>query len=367
MAARESTGALAPRFPSPERGPIESRQRGAAPGASGPVGMVSAGSVAFERRIPAHLSIEAGSRLLASGRVGVRVLDAVAAAGTAPVIVRLDLARFAGLRSGERVARERRLALVPALVDGVLAILAAGEFELRRRFGGVAALAGDVDPAGLARLIASPHVAGVALDAGGSAGMVEAAALVGLDELTQSGLGGEGVTVAVVDSGYDGLHEALSDDLLAERCFCDADSGGCCPDGSTSQTGPGSARDDFGHGTHVAGVITSAGGTAPVGGAPDAGIVAVRILDGSGRMHRGSDLVAALDWIAEQHPEVAVVNMSLGTDEIYPGDCDDADDLTRVFRDAVDNLADEGVLVVASAGNSSGDEQASRQGMTAPI
>jgi hypothetical protein len=124
----------------------------------------------------------------------------------------------------------------------------------------------------------------VDLDVGGSGHLAQSVPLIQADKVHALGFTGRGVTVAVLDSGLATTHPDLSDALLSEQCFCtNADGTGCCPDGSTQQSGPGSAEDDQGHGTNVTGIITSAGRIAPVGVAPDAGIVAVKVIDSQGR------------------------------------------------------------------------------------
>ena len=51
---------------------------------------------------------------------------------------------------------------------------------------------------------------------------------------------------------------------------------------------------------------------AALGGAPDVSIVAVKVLHGSQQAFCCmSDIIAALDWVAANHPEVDVVNLSL--------------------------------------------------------
>lgn len=98
--------------------------------------------------------------------------------------------------------------------------------------------------------------------------------------------------------------------------------------------------DCSGHGTHVAGVLA---GTLH-GVAKAAIIVPVRVLecDGSGYT---SDVVAGIDWIAGDHEagEPAVLNMSMG------GFTDAA------FDAAVQGAIDDGVTVVAAAGNDGQD------------
>ena len=141
----------------------------------------------------------------------------------------------------------------------------------------------------------------------------------------------------------DAAHPDLAGALDGEACFCTtADGAGCCPGGGTTRTGPGSAADDFGHGTHLAGIITGDGHVAPVGMAPEARLVAVKVLDATGAFAFSSDIVAALDWITAHRPDVDVVSLSLGTGALFPGVCDDATAYTQLLAAAVANLRARG-------------------------
>jgi subtilisin family serine protease len=224
------------------------------------------------------------------------------------------------------------------------------EFALKRRFGSVNALAGEISRAGLRRLLRDPRVLRVDLDVGGVGHLDEARPLATIDAMQTLGYTGKDVVVAVLDSGYDTDHADLQDDLLAESCFC-SDSGGCCPGGSSTQFGAGSAEDDNGHGTNVSGIITSKGTIAPTGSAPDSDIVAIKVLDSGGSFCCSSDVVAGLDWILDNRPEVDLVNMSLGTFARFAGDCDGATAYTMAFATAINTLRVRGVTVFASSGN----------------
>jgi len=163
---------------------------------------------------------------------------------------------------------------------------------------------------------------------------------------------GAGVTVAVLDTGVDRNHIDLNGDVIAESCFCvNADGAGCCPDGSIIQLGTGAARDDNGHGTLLTGIITSEGKFTPRGIAPLAKIVSVKVLDRNGEANRISQVVAALDWILTFRQDVQVVNMSLGTQALWGGNCGGANAVTIAFRDGINALRERGVAVFASSGN----------------
>jgi hypothetical protein len=144
----------------------------------------------------------------------------------------------------------------------------------------------------------------------------------------------------------------LSGALLDEHCFCtNSDSTGCCPNGSTEQSGPGSAEDDQGHGTQMAGVITGDGIVAPRGIAPGAKLVVVKVLDRFNRFSNTAQVVSALDWILMNHSDVQVVNMSLGTDALFSSACDSAAAYTMAFAEVIDSLTTRGTTVFASSGN----------------
>jgi subtilisin family serine protease len=113
---------------------------------------------------------------------------------------------------------------------------------------------------------------------------------------------GDGSTVAVVDSGVEATHPDLA--------------GGVAPgydwvgDDDDAGDEDGDADDEDGHGTHVAGIIAARrdNGNGGVGGAPDARILPLRVLDDDGGFT--SDIIAAFDYAGDAG--VRVVNASLG-------------------------------------------------------
>jgi serine protease AprX len=149
------------------------------------------------------------------------------------------------------------------------------------------------------------------------------------------GLTGAGVTVAVLDSGIAAKH----DDLPASSVVF-------FKDFVNNRT---KRYDDFGHGTHVAGIIAGTGRDSAgemSGAAPGAKLVVLKVLDSQGN-GTVSSVIAALDWLAVNGPAlgVRVVNMSFGA---KPTEQPEDDPLALAAK----VLVDRGVVVVAAAGNS---------------
>lgn len=250
-----------------------------------------------------------------------------------------------------------------ATTDAVLRALPPRGHVLRHRYAQVPAIALDADPATLRRLRDHPSVRSIDIDAGGSGGAVEpdeATRLNKVSDLKDLGLDGAGLKVAVIDTGVDTDHADLQARLIGEQCFCSG-GGGCCPNGSAVKSGAGAAQDDNGHGTNVAGIIVGEGSVVPRGGVPAARLVAIKVLDRNNRFCCTSDVVAALDWLATAHPDVDVVNLSLGTDALFGGDCDGVAAYTQALSAAVNALVERGAVVTVSSGNAGG-----LTGMAAP-
>jgi serine protease AprX len=195
-----------------------------------------------------------------------------------------------------------------------------------------------VDPATAVALTGDPGVVRISIDA-----EVRASGAGGKPGVNGRGVGskkarealnahGAGVTVAVIDSGIQ-PHVDLPASRI--RAFVDFVHG---------QTDP---YDDFGHGTHVAGLIAGSGAASSsyVGVAPQANIVALKVLDdkGSGKT---SDVIEALEWVQANHKayNIRVVNLSLGHPVFEPAGSD-----PLVL--AAERLVRQGIVVVASAGN----------------
>ncbi|GAA1686960.1 hypothetical protein GCM10009765_40600 [Fodinicola feengrottensis] len=132
---------------------------------------------------------------------------------------------------------------------------------------------------------------------------------------------GAGVSAYVIDTGIDTTN---------------ADFGGRAQIAYDATGGDG--KDCNGHGTHVAGTI----GSTTYGIAHQVSLYAVRVLNCAGQ---GSyqDVIAGMDWVANNAHKPAVANMSLG------GPSDSGVDT------AATNLAASGVFLAVAAGNDGAD------------
>ena len=245
----------------------------------------------------------------------------------------------------------------PASVELVAQLIQTIGGQPGRRLPIIDGLAATLPNASLTVLAATPLVKHVALDRVILGAMERTGATVGApavrDEL---GVDGSGVVVAVVDSGIaaaaDDLSDTASGSLRIDR-FVDFVNGREAP------------YDDYGHGTHVAGIIAGNGfdsSGARSGIAPRARLVSLKALDGSGQ-GRISNVIAAIDYAVRHRIElkIRVINLSIGAG-VYESYY--LDPLTLAARQAVA----AGIVVVASAGNLGRDAQGRTLygGITAP-
>jgi subtilisin family serine protease len=166
----------------------------------------------------------------------------------------------------------------------------------------------------------------------------------GIDEIgaadVQEGtppVAGDGVKVAIFDTGVDRTHPDLAPNLGGGfNAIADAD--------------PSKYDDDNGHGTAMAGIIAARlNGGGVVGAAPHAVLYAVKVLDKNGRGHT-SDTIYALGVIASR-ADIRAINMSFGTSLVWP-----------LYPVAIQRAVQSGKIIVASRGNGCTATTATAQG-----
>ncbi len=138
---------------------------------------------------------------------------------------------------------------------------------------------------------------------------------------------GDGVLIAVLDTGADFSHPDLAGKLRGDIDW-------------DLVNNDSDASDDHGHGTHVSGIaaVATNNGIGVAGLGWNAAILPLKVMDSRGE---GSsyDLASAIYYAAEWGARV--INMSLGGP--YP--------CPSYLQDAIDHAYNRGVLLVAAAGN----------------
>jgi subtilisin family serine protease len=299
---------------------------------------------------------------LLAATIDPQVPDEIANTGTAQVIISLydpvplDTPSASSCESPFEEAQTAdnctigRVEAVALAQQYVLNELPVGSLSLKHRYSHVSALAGTITQAALDILATHPQVFSVYLDDIETVQLAESVPLIRADSVSQLNpisFTGQGITIAVLDTGIDADHLDLADSIVGQHCFTNA----ACPPTNTANESD-SAEDDEGHGTHVAGIITSNGSIAPKGIAPDAKIVAVKVCGSNGCYP--SDATAGLNWIYANlaTQSVQIVNMSIAGN-FYLNICDTSD---QARADAVNLLVTAGVTVFAASGNNGSEE-----------
>jgi major intracellular serine protease len=139
---------------------------------------------------------------------------------------------------------------------------------------------------------------------------------------------GEGIKIAVIDTGCDLYHPDLKDNLIQGKNFI-------------SKTDP---IDDNGHGTHVSGTIAAQNNsTGIVGVAPKSKIIPIKALNSEGNGNN-SIIAKAIVWAANNNANF--ITMSLGS----PYDSSE-------IKSAINHANKKGCVVFCAAGNSGPDTE----------
>jgi subtilisin family serine protease len=163
--------------------------------------------------------------------------------------------------------------------------------------------------------------------------MNQAGALVQADAARTKypSIDGAGYTVAIIDSGVDYTHPALI---------------GRCVGGYNFVGNNTNFNDDYGHGTHVAGIAASNDATY-TGIAPGAGYAAVKVVSSLGSA-TWANVAKGLQWVIDNREKynIVAVNMSLGDGGSYDFP------VTGSISAQLATLKDDGVFTAVASGNS---------------
>lgn len=212
--------------------------------------------------------------------------------------------------------------------------------EVSFRYHLINAVAGVASPSGIRSLSENSQIKGIFLDK--ETHMADAAPnitinggtttypspIVKADKLWAKGIDGNGVTVAIIDSGINKNHPDLAERVVGEKNFV----------GDEPTT-----TDLLGHGTMVAGIVAGSGaasGGKYKGVAPGASLLNVKVInkDGNGRI---SDIIAGIEWALDNGADV--LSLSLGGMNLG--------ETNPPVTMAADNAVDAGAVVCVAAGN----------------
>ncbi|MFZ4718182.1 MAG: S8 family serine peptidase [Ilumatobacteraceae bacterium] len=175
---------------------------------------------------------------------------------------------------------------------------------------------------------------------------------IGARALWEEGYTGTGVNVALIDTGFAPVEDLLDSGAVVAAVDLSAEAG--VPEATYV--------DNYGHGTHMAGIIAGHDPEAVpalaaehpewfVGVAPGAGIVSVKVADNTG----GADItqvIAGVDWAIDHAEEldIRVINLSYASGSILPYRTDPLTfTLERAWK--------AGIVVVVAAGNDGRDSR----------
>jgi len=230
------------------------------------------------------------------------------------------------------------------IIDGVSATVPVDSLDALRRQPGVL----EVTPDAPVHMQSVLNGGGNWNAAGDIGSLYNTTLMTGAQSYWSAGYTGQGVDVAVIDSGavpVEGL--SASGKLIMG------------PDLSFESQAPNLAHyDTFGHGTHMSGIIAGRDSSAVpgqyagdpkdfMGMAPDARIIAIKVADAQGNTDV-SQVLAAIDWVVQHHADpglnIRVVNMSFGTDSYQSY-------LYDPLSYAAEAAWHAGVVVVGATGN----------------
>jgi subtilisin family serine protease len=257
----------------------------------------------------------------------------------------------------------------------VLSSLAGHNARILKQFKYIPFMALVVDAAALDTLRANPLVTSITNDALSKPTMESSAAVIGVrgaGGAWEMGYEGTGQVVAVLDTGVDKAHPALSGQVVAEACFNTNNAGQAassrCPGGVETSTAVGSGVDcdesvavGCEHGTHVAGTVASTDAT-NTGVAPEAKLVAINVfsLFSAAQPACGgdpcvlsfiTDQIEALEHVYDLRTthDLVSLNMSLGGGQFTSeATCDANNAATKA---AIDLLRGVNIASVIASGN----------------
>jgi subtilisin family serine protease len=307
-------------------------------------------------------------------------------AGTVQAVVQLRTAPVARVREADQKARATKIKAEQDAVVAKLRGLDANAKVLGRTKNGLNAILVEANAGALKKLAADKLVASVGRIRDYELDLSETVAHIGAPAVHDAGFTGDGVTIAILDSGIDYTHAAFGgpgtlqayknaygtktkdaknrkindaykgaklfptakvvggSDFVGEAWTGGAGSPPLAPDPDPIDCSPSFIGCGGGHGTHVADIAAGLGGVAP-----DADILAYKVCSSVSTSCSGVAMLQGIDAALDPNSDgltndrADVLNMSIGSQY---GQSDD-DSISQL----VESATVAGMLIVASAGN----------------
>ncbi len=212
----------------------------------------------------------------------------------------------------------------------------ASSFKIKRRLPLINAISARVTHSCVKKICEMESIQRVYLNRKAKVSLDIATPAVGSSALQKAGLTGQGITIAVLDTGIF-LHPDLKNRVIGFKDFIN------------NRQVP---YDDNGHGTHVAGCAAGNGNRSSrskrkfIGTASEANIVAVKVLNQEG-LGSFDDIIAGIDWTIKNRKRYGIRILNLSVVATAFTSCSN-DPLCQAIEKAVK----AGIVTVVCAGNS---------------
>jgi len=227
----------------------------------------------------------------------------------------------------------------------ILSSLTSTDFKLKYQYLVVPYLAGEISKSGLDKLNNNPLIKSIYAEKTLYPQLTESIPLIKADKVHKAQIDqntfikGKGQVICVIDTGIDYTHPDLGG-CLGKNCKVIAGKDFADDDNDPMDEWPG------GHGTDVAGIIAANGKIKGV--APEANLLATKIVNRDLSSGKGSYLIAALDWCVDNKKSLGttVITMSLGSNEVY-----DSTNCPTWLDEAINTAYNLNIPVTIGAGN----------------
>ncbi|GAB3834627.1 S8 family peptidase [Kribbella italica] len=172
--------------------------------------------------------------------------------------------------------------------------------------------------------------------------------LIQADQANAVNPGSRDVLVGVLDSGIDASHPDLAANIDRSA------SAGCGTEG-VPDTSEAAWTDDYGHGTHVAGIVAAArNGVGVAGVAPNVRVASIKVSDADGYIYP-EYAICGYVWAAEHQADIATASFSIDPWYLWCDDDPDQKAVSIAIQRAVSYAVGKSVVPVVSLGNQNWD------------